>query len=124
MLVASGIGTSRATCGHAVDAGRGVFEIFEDAVEFAADVDRGLDGPGGVRVQPQWMRRERLAQRPDRGDLLIGRQDAALELDRAEAVLGDEAPGLLDDGRGVQRGAPAVRLLAQGARPTCRTGTR
>src|SRR3712207_8259488 len=50
----------------------------------------------------------RSAQRRDRGDLLLGRQHAALELDRGEAEVVDHAPGLPDQAVGIEGGTPLV----------------
>ena len=61
MLVANGMLACSATSRHALDAGRGVLQVFQDAVEFRATRMDGRDRPGAVRVEPQRMAGERSA---------------------------------------------------------------
>ena len=68
---------------------------------------------------------ERLAQRADRGDLLVGREHAALELDRAEAVAGRSCGRACATTPAGSSASPhSSGFGVRGARPTCRTGTR
>ena len=58
------------------------------------------------------------------GDLLLRREDAALELDRREAVLVHHPPGLRDEAVRGRARRPTRRPAPRGARPTCRRGRR
>ena len=98
--------------GHPVEPGCGIFEIFDDAVELGGYPDGCVDSPGGVGIQPQRQLRERLPERLDSGDLLVGRKDAALDLDCPEAVLVDHLSGLTNQSVRIDRLAPFVGLLA------------
>ena len=108
MLVASGTSVRAATCGHAVDAGRRVLEVLDDAGQPVGHGDGRLRRPGAVGVQPQRQVGERVAQRLDRGALLVGRQHPALELERAEAPAVDHPPGLRDELRPGSSASPHV----------------
>ncbi len=94
--------------GHPVQPGRGIFEVLNDAVEFTCHLHRGPHRPGRVRVDAQRVVRERGPQRPDRLDLLLWSEHAALELDRGEPVVVDHARGLPDDAIRVESLAPGV----------------
>ncbi len=96
--------------GHGGGAERGVLQVLQDVPDFLGDLDGRLDGPGAVGVEPQRMPGERLGQRPDGRDLLVGREDAALELEGGEAVALLEPPGLFHHARRVDGGAPVVLL--------------
>lgn len=53
------------------------------------------------------------ARSADRGDLLVGREDAALQLEGGEAVALHHGAGLGDDALGVERLAPGVGFTAR-----------
>lgn len=94
--------------GHGAGAARRVLQVLQDVLQLAGDGERGLHGPGAVGVEAERPAGERLGERPDRGDLPLGLEHAALELEGAEAVLPVEAAGLFDDAGGVEGRAPAV----------------
>ncbi len=124
MLVASGIGAWRATSAMPSMPGVGSSRYSSTPSSCAGDLDRGVRGPGRVRVEPQRKTGEGVAQRADRLDLLLGREHPALELERGEAVAVDEPPGLGDDRRPGRAPRPSRRRRRPDGRPTCRTGTR
>ncbi len=96
--------------GHGGGAERRVLQVFEDVAEFRRHLQRGRNGPGAVGVEPQRVAGEGLGERADRGDLLLGREDTALELEGGEAVPLGELPCLRDDSGRVEGGAPVVPL--------------
>ncbi|CAM5727122.1 hypothetical protein SVIOM342S_10175 [Streptomyces violaceorubidus] len=100
----------RGDLGHRRGAERGVLQVLQDVPQLRRDLERGLHGPGAVGVQAQRVSGERLGERLDGGDLLFGREDAALELEGGEAVPLGEAAGLLDHAGRVEGGAPVVLL--------------
>ena len=73
--------------GHARKARGGVLKVFEHVLQRVGDPQRGLDGPGAVRIDAQRVIGKLLAQRQDRRDLVVGREDPGLELERGEACL-------------------------------------
>jgi hypothetical protein len=108
MLVASGMRRGPSRPPPCRGWWRWVLQYSRHAVQFPGHVPRSLHRPGRVGVEPQRLSREGLGECPDRGDLLVGREDTALELERAEAVPLLHQPGLLDDPGRVERLAPLV----------------
>ena len=121
MLVASGIGACRATSAMpSMPAGR-ILQVLQNAIQFAATRARSRR-PGGVGVEAEGMVGKRGPQRADRLDLLLGREHAALELDRGEAVLRRPSAGPAPRCRPGRAPRPRRPAPGRGARPTCRTG--
>ena len=102
---------------HAGD-GRGrVLQVLQQPVGLGGHLDGRLRRPGGVRVEPQRVPGKRLPQRPDRRDLLLRREHAALELDGPEPVPVDHPLGLRHDAGRVEGLGPLVGFRTGVVRP-------
>ena len=94
---------------HLGKAADGILEILEQALEQRHHATRGGDRPAAVGIDAQGVIGKGAAQGAQRLDLELRLEHAALELDRAEAVLCDHAPRLLDHLRVGEHLAPGIR---------------
>ncbi len=99
---------------HFLERAAGILEIFEQARlrELRHHAPRRLHAPAAVGIDPEWRVRKGAAECPERLDLEIGLEDAALQLDRAEAIGFAHTPRLLDHLVMRQRLAPSVGGIA------------
>src|SRR5690606_26867896 len=82
---------------HALEAPGRVLEVFVvEVADRPGDPDAFLDAPDAVRIEPQPRAGKRRAERTHHLDVVVGREMAALELMRREAVPVREVPGMRD----------------------------
>ena len=109
--------------GHAVESRGRVFQVFQDAIEFATHLDRGRDTPGSIGVESQWHVGEGIAKRMDGGDLLSGARTPPLSLMARNPYSEIMVLAWSTMRVRVERFTVVGRAPRRDARPTCRRGT-
>ena len=99
VLVAVGMLTNAvAQPPHAFEAPGRILEIVVvEILDRLADADRLLDRPDAVGIEPQAVAGKGGGERAEHLDVVIGREDPALQLVRLEAVWRLRSPGVRDD---------------------------
>ena len=102
---------------HAFDAGCGILEVLQNAVQFLAHPDGGFHGPGAVGIDAERQVGEFRTEGQDGRDLLLRREDAGFQFECAETVMVHHGSGLFHNPGRIQGRTPGVVRLAGVTRP-------